>query len=418
MLKRIIQGIKIVIKDKLYLKIAIFFSLLAADVYYWLITRTVIFPNLYVMAQEGEFGKFSSLYLLTYLGSTFLFIIFFGLSMASSIWLWKHSKFSKLSGASSITGAIVGAFAAGCPVCGAFLLSLIGVAGGLTLFPFQGLELKVLSLLFVLGSLIYSSVKVYDTINCEVCVDTPVSETDITQPKVLSLSRILIYILIILFFTNQYLSTNIAVATGIIKPKKLELGQIFKSKTATSKFILAPKLNSDGKTTSIVEQPTITDVPGNPNTSDKLADAKVVMLATGSPFYAPDNISFDDPIAAQRVWGAFERSITLKGDLNDRYNILVSEMTCGYCCGSANSVTRMKNCGCAHARAARGFLKYMLDKYGDEYSNEVLLGEAHRWYAIWYPRGYMSDYLLATGNESALPHQSHGGAGADGRHGL
>ena len=143
------------------------------------------------------------------------------------------------------------------------------------------------------------------------------------------------------------------------------------------------------------------------------------VIAAGKPFYAPDDISFDDPINAQKKWGVYENSITLSEDLNARYEKMIGTMmVCSYCCGSPTRVTLIKNCGCAHARAATGFYKYMLQTYGAQYSDEELVGESHRWYAIWYPKGMLEDYLLATGNEQALPHQTHGGAGAGGRHGL
>lgn len=93
-------------------------------------------------------------------------------------------------------------------------------------------------------------------------------------------------------------------------------------------------------------------------------------------------------------------------------------MVCSYCCGGPTSVTTINRCGCAHARAVQGFFKYMLQNYGDKYSDDQLLGEGHRWYAIWYPKGMLEDYLLATGKGDVLGHQTHGGAGADGRHGL
>ena len=41
----------------------------------------------------------------------------------------------------SVGGASIGAFAAGCPACGALLLSLLGVGSGLSVLPFAGLEL-------------------------------------------------------------------------------------------------------------------------------------------------------------------------------------------------------------------------------------------------------------------------------------
>ena len=60
----------------------------------------------------------------------------------------------------------------------------------------------------------------------------------------------------------------------------------------------------------------------------------------------------------------------------------------------------------------------MLEKYGDTYSDDQLFGEAYRWQAVWYPSGVVEDYLLATGRGDVLGHKTHGGAGADGRHGL
>lgn len=41
----------------------------------------------------------------------------------------------------SLLGAIVGGFAVGCPSCGAYLLSIVGVSSGLAVLPFGGLEL-------------------------------------------------------------------------------------------------------------------------------------------------------------------------------------------------------------------------------------------------------------------------------------
>ena len=45
----------------------------------------------------------------------------------------------------SLLGILIGAFSVGCPSCGAFLLSLVGVTAGLSALPFAGLELWLLS---------------------------------------------------------------------------------------------------------------------------------------------------------------------------------------------------------------------------------------------------------------------------------
>lgn len=223
---------------------------------------------------------------------------------------------------------------------------------------------------------------------------------------ILPLQEIFVPLLIILFLFNQLMITKISMVMGMASGN-------------TSKTIIAPKVNPDGKTTSLVAWPTITEVLANPNSGNALADAKVVMIATGKPFYAPEDISFDDPINAQKKWGVFETSIKLSTEQEARYQKLISTMmTCSYCCGGPNNITMNKNCGCAHAKAVRGFYKYMLQNYGDKYTDEQLVGESHRWYALWYPKGMLEDYLLATGKGDVLGHQTHGGAGSDGEHGL
>lgn len=235
---------------------------------------------------------------------------------------------------------------------------------------------------------------------------------------ILPLQKIIVSFLIILFLLNQLMITRISLVMGMTSSGGLIAPFLGKSNSA-SKTIIAPKINPDGKTTSLVQWPTITEVMANPNSGNALADAKAVMIAAGKPFYAPEDISFDDPINAQKKWGAFEKSIKLSAEQEARYQKLITTMmTCSYCCGGPNNVTMNKNCGCAHAKAVRGFYRFMIQNYTDQYSDEQLVGESHRWYALWYPKGMLEDYLLATGNESALPHNSHGGAGSNGRHGL
>ncbi len=49
------------------------------------------------------------------------------------------------SNSSAVFGGIFAAFTPGCPACTAPLALVLGAVGGLSLFPLQGLELKVLS---------------------------------------------------------------------------------------------------------------------------------------------------------------------------------------------------------------------------------------------------------------------------------
>ena len=419
MIKQIIKGIKIVFQDSFSFKVAVNGSALIGYLYYWLLTRVTTIPTFFEMVKTGEFGRYSVAYGITYLITTIATVLLFGISASILVWLWRRSMLSKVGTGSSGLGAFVGALGAACPVCGAFLLSLLGVSGGVSIFPLQGLELKFLSLGLVAGSTAFAASRVTEAVDCGECEDVAKHHSQAKKPRlvILPLEKIFIFGLATLFLLNQLLIGQITASMGMTSKGNL-VASLFHIKTASTMTIIAPKLNPDGKTTSLVEQPTISEVSANPNTGDALADAKVVVLATGKPFYAPDDIAFDDPINAQKKWGAYEQSIKLDSALEVRYQKLISTMVCSYCCGGPTSVTTINRCGCAHAKAARGFFKFMLQNYGDKYSDDQLLGEGHRWYAIWYPKGMLEDYLLATGKSEALTHTTHGGAGADGRHGL
>ena len=227
-------------------------------------------------------------------------------------------------------------------------------------------------------------------------------------------NKVLLSILIAVFIVNQIAMASMSQAMGMTRAIKLG---ILGSQPASAMEIIMPMLNDDGKTTSLMTMPTITEVLGEPDSGDVVADAMTVMVATGIPFYAPDGESFDDAVVVMQVWSQYENK-SISSELMDRYNRLISLLTCNFCCGSSTKVTLNSNCGCAHAKSARGFFKYMLEKYGDTYSDDQLLGEAYRWQAIWYPSGVVQDYLLATGRVSVLGHKTHGGAGSDGMHGL
>ncbi|QQG39354.1 MAG: hypothetical protein HYS81_03110 [Candidatus Aenigmatarchaeota archaeon] len=54
--------------------------------------------------------------------------------------------FNAKQGGSGLGGFALGALGAGCPACATGLLSLLGVAGGLAALPFQGWELRILSI--------------------------------------------------------------------------------------------------------------------------------------------------------------------------------------------------------------------------------------------------------------------------------
>ena len=94
--------------------------------------------------------KNEPLYLWLYLVFTLGAIILFGANAVLFVHGWR--KYGKPSfrwkvgeQAGTGLGTLLGILASACPICGSFLLSAIGIAGGLAAFPLAGLELKALS---------------------------------------------------------------------------------------------------------------------------------------------------------------------------------------------------------------------------------------------------------------------------------
>ncbi len=88
---------------------------------------------------------------------TILVSLFFGISITLLIFRWRQASKAKVFEGKGLIGGLVGAFSIGCPVCGSLLLPVLGVVGGLSVFPFQGLELKLAALFLFIFSIYESS---------------------------------------------------------------------------------------------------------------------------------------------------------------------------------------------------------------------------------------------------------------------
>ncbi len=141
-----------------------------------------------------------------------------------------------------------------------------------------------------------------------------------------------------------------------------------------------------GYKTRMVKMETISELPEKTKTGDAVQDAINAIIPTGTPFYGEDaGVSFDDPISSLKVWGNHERKIQLTPELQARWEKIVGSFTCDYCCGSPQNPTIINRCGCAHAASWRGIAKWMLNKYGDKYTDTQIMGEMSRWKALYYP---------------------------------
>ncbi|MBI2038412.1 MAG: hypothetical protein HYT19_00620 [Candidatus Nealsonbacteria bacterium] len=160
-MKSIISAFKIVFKETLYIWLALSLGFNLLGVYYFIFSQSTTFKVYF--ESNTAFYNWSSIVL------TVIISLLFGLVLTFLIWLGKNkiSQNPTNLGNGLISG-FLGAISTGCPVCGAFLISLLGVGGGLAAFPFQGLEIKVISL-GLLSFAVFSSAKDISNKDCVIC---------------------------------------------------------------------------------------------------------------------------------------------------------------------------------------------------------------------------------------------------------
>ncbi len=164
--------------------------------------------------------------------------------------------------------------------------------------------------------------------------------------------------------------------------------------------IIGPVINEDGRTVHLIEWPTISSSASFAPTGDPTADAIAAVVPKGVPFYAPEGISFDDPLTAQKLWKQMGKSVQLSADQQQRWQKLVGLFTCDFCCGGPSGVTIISRCGCAHSYAWQGMAKFFVASYPD-YTDEQILGEMTKWKAVWYPKGMVEYYMVYNGQMPA-----------------
>lgn len=203
--------------------------------------------------------------------------------------------------------------------------------------------------------------------------------------------------LVVLF--NGFLLVNLAssltgVGDGVISSisaiaSDSGSGSSFDGKTTVGPALIAITGKAavlSGYKTSFVQMEAISEIQTKPKTGDRVQDAINTLIPTGTPFYGAEaGVSFDDPINALKTWGKHEQSTKLSSELQSRWEKIVGSFTCDFCCGSPQNPTIINRCGCAHAAAWRGIAKWMLNKYGDTYTDAQIMGEMNRWKALFYP---------------------------------
>lgn len=239
---------------------------------------------------------------------------------------------------------------------------------------------------------------------------------------------VIAFISLLILFNQFQISQVNSLVTGTASPLSSFVKSVSYSTlnlgSGKSGVIIGPQINPDGRTTKLVEWPTISGTPAPKDTGNPMQDAIATVVPTGTPFYVlegPGNerikgVTFDDPVTSQKVWASLlgsrrfgtSNTIQLTPEEEKRWDKIVSTFTCDYCCGGPNSVATINRCGCAHSYGWQGMAKFFI-KYYPDYSDEQIMGEMTKWKGLWYPQGMILDYLVYTGQQP-VSILTHGGS--------
>ena len=133
--------IKDVLKQKPFGMIGIISGISLGILYYFLTLEMALTH----MATEMELLP---MYMTASITLTVIVAVLAGINIALVAYNIKIQRANniKKSGTSAILGGALTAFTPGCPACTTSLSALLGIIGGLAIFPLQGLELKFISI--------------------------------------------------------------------------------------------------------------------------------------------------------------------------------------------------------------------------------------------------------------------------------
>ena len=133
--------VKDILRQKSFGSIAVISGVLLGLAYYFLTLSSAVNHNLVTLIVSTE-------YLVASIGLTLVVAVLGGINIALVVYNIKTQKTMNLKkgGSSAIFGGALTAFTRGCPACTTSLSAILGIVGGLAIFPLQGLELKFISI--------------------------------------------------------------------------------------------------------------------------------------------------------------------------------------------------------------------------------------------------------------------------------
>ncbi len=162
--KECITAIKEVFSEKKYYALSVGFAVLVFASNSLLLNYKLLLSSFSLSLAWSLFVGFPSL--ISKIGLSFLLLIAIlsGIVISMSVFLVRRQIKGGYSAGS--TGLIAGLLTPACPSCALSVLGVLGLGGFLSVLPFKGLELGILGILVLVGSIGYLSKKIVTKV-CE-----------------------------------------------------------------------------------------------------------------------------------------------------------------------------------------------------------------------------------------------------------
>lgn len=165
---------------------------------------------------------------------------------------------------------------------------------------------------------------------------------------------------------------------------------------------------STTRSTAAVKPTTASQTAAATVSDTEVQQVAAQVLPKGKPFYGDElGISYDQAEPGITTLAQFDalgsKPIKLTGEKLQRFIKIGMSIACEYCCGAA-TMTKPDGtpaCGCAHSQAMRGVAAYLLDKYGDQKSDQEIFAEVAKWKALSFPQETVKKALLAKAGSTA-----------------
>lgn len=398
-IKEVVKNIKHIYKNKNYKILAVAVFIISITLLLWLSRLDTLFtPGM----NSGTFIFFTLFF-------TFLLAALFAINVSLMVYNYKQAR--QMSGGKSAIGSFLGMFGgmagSGCPVCGSALLSFLGVAGGLSVFPFKGLELKALGVA-LLG---FSTVSLSKSAAC--CT----LKTSIRTSKFSSFSKEVFSSKM----TENLLAVGLVLAGILIIFNQVQISTISGSfdslvGTATGKAIFlggsgggADLKGVDVSAVSSTAMAVATVFPELQNMRNE-DDIVNFMIPTGTPEYseAMGGITFDDPVRSMEYLARWYYSLKEEVKNNDpqtwqRYLNLAAAprgISCEFCCGvGPQGITKdgQLRCGCKHNPAVQAVALGLMKN--TDYSDAQILREVMKWKTMFFPKNMVGLAMQVAGTD-------------------